>query len=252
MLTNWATISKSLNTLRTYEEMLAEEGSYLNKKEKLEINRKREKLEKTLGGIRNMGGRPDLLFVIDVNNESLAVQEAKRLGIPVAAVVDTNCNPSGIEYVIPGNDDARKSITLFMKLACDAVLAGIQEGLTSAGVDIGKMDMGFDEIANTELPEIFSEEEEAPSKKSKATVVVKNTKANKAKAATIEAEPAKKAAPPVEKAKATVGAKPKVAATLTKVKEAGSKVAKAKEASEKPKAETKSKAAKPKTTKADK
>ncbi len=242
MLTNWSTISKSLNTLKMYEEMLAEEGSYLNKKEKLDIDRKREKLEKTLGGIRNMGGRPDLLFVIDVNNESLAIQEAKRLNIPVAAVVDTNCSPDGIEYIIPGNDDARKSITLFMKLASDAVLAGIQEGLTSAGVDIGKMDLAFDDVANTELPEMFTEEEVAP-KKGKATVVVKNAKANESKAATAEEKPAEKAA---------VSEKPKAAVILTK-KEAVSKTP-AKEVSAKPKATAKpkveTKAAKAKSTKA--
>lgn len=238
MLTNWSTISKSLNTLRMYEEMLAEEGSHLNKKEKLEINRKREKLEKTLGGIRNMGGRPDLLFVIDVNNESLAVQEAKKLSIPVAAVVDTNCCPDNIEYIIPGNDDARKSITLFMKLASDAVLAGIQEGLTSAGVDIGKMDLAFDEVANTELPEMFAEEEEAP-KKGKATVVVKNAKTNKAKAEDTAQEPAEKT---------IADKKAKVAASSAK-KDAVSKALKPK-ATAKSKADTK--AAKPKTAKAGK
>lgn len=239
MLTNWSTISKSLNTLRTYEELLAEEGSYLNKKEKLDIDRKREKLEKTLGGIRNMGGRPDLLFIIDVNNESLAVQEAKKLGIPVIAVVDTNCSPEGIEYVIPGNDDARKSITLFMKLASEAVLAGIQEGLTSAGVDIGKMDLAFDDVANTELPEMFSEEEESP-KKNKATVVVKGAKNSKAKTAATDDE-----AKVEPKAKAKV--EPKATVAKPKDKEAS---AKAKAPTAKPKAEVKS--AKPKAAKANK
>lgn len=152
MLTNWSTISKSLHTLKAYEDVLLEETSFLNKKEKLDIDRKREKLEKTLGGIRNMAGRPDILFVIDVRKESLAIEEANKLGIPVIAIVDSNCSPEGIDYVIPGNDDARKSILLFMTLASDAVLAGIQEGLTRAGVDIGSMDLNFKETMKVDFP----------------------------------------------------------------------------------------------------
>jgi len=110
MLTNWTTVSASIKTLQKYEELLANPDISLTKKEKLDIDRKRVKLDNVLGGIRNMGGSPDLLFVIDTNLESLAITEAKKLGIPVVAIVDTNSNPDGIDYIIPGNDDARKAI----------------------------------------------------------------------------------------------------------------------------------------------
>jgi small subunit ribosomal protein S2 len=186
MLTNWPTVSASINTLKKYEELLADSNSFLTKKEKLDLDRKREKLERVLGGIRNMGGKPDLIFIIDTRQESLAVAEANKLGIPVVAIVDTNCSPDGINYVVPGNDDARKSIELYMKLASEAVLRGIEEGLASAGVDVGSVNIALDNTMNLEMPEVqelFTEKEvdAEVTKKKKATVVTKKKKSKTTK-----------------------------------------------------------------------
>lgn len=139
MLTNWNTVSASIRTLRNIEERLnnPEIAARLTKKELLDLTRYREKLERSLGGIREMGGRPDLLFVVDTNKENLAVQEAIKLNIPVIAVVDSNSNPDEITYPIPGNDDATRAIGLYCKLISDAALSGIQDGLVSSGVDLG-------------------------------------------------------------------------------------------------------------------
>ncbi len=137
MLTNWITVSASIKTLQDYETMLANDKQLVTKKERLVVDRKRIKLDNTLGGIRKMGGMPDILFVIDTNEHKLAISEANKLGIPVCAVVDTNSNPDGIDYVIPGNDDARKAIEMYCRLAADAALLGTQEGLRRAGVDVG-------------------------------------------------------------------------------------------------------------------
>lgn len=139
MLTNWNTVSASIRTLRGIEERLdnPEVAARLTKKEILELNRSREKLERSLGGIREMGGRPDVLFVVDTNKEKLAIQEAKKLNIPVIAIVDSNSNPDEVTYPIPGNDDATRAIDLYCKLFSDAALAGIQDSLASSGVDIG-------------------------------------------------------------------------------------------------------------------
>jgi len=136
MLTNWNTVSKSIRTLRKIEEQLADDQLNLVKKEKLTLLRRKEKLEKSLGGIKDMGGYPDLVFVIDTNRESLAVFEAKRLNIPVMAIIDTNCNPDQITYPIPGNDDSIKAIKLYCNLLSDAILSGIQESMSDAGVKI--------------------------------------------------------------------------------------------------------------------
>lgn len=140
MLTNWGTISESINTLQEYEKTLADENSILNKKEKLALTRKAEKLEKTLGGIRSIGGLPDMIFIIDTNKQDIAIKEANKLNIPIVAIVDSNCSLAGIKYIIPGNDDAKKSIDLYCNLASDAILAGIQESLIKAGCDIGATD----------------------------------------------------------------------------------------------------------------
>jgi small subunit ribosomal protein S2 len=125
MLTNYKTIRQSVKRLHTLEQM-AEDGGFekLTKKEVLGLSREREKLERSLGGIKNMGSLPDALFVIDVDHEDIAVREAKKLGIPVVAVVDTNCSPDGVNYVIPGNDDAMRAIELYATLVADAVLDG--------------------------------------------------------------------------------------------------------------------------------
>ncbi|MBC7142472.1 MAG: 30S ribosomal protein S2, partial [Rhodobacteraceae bacterium] len=112
----------------------------LTKKERLGMEREQAKLQASLGGIREMGGVPDLLFVIDVNKEDLAILEAKKLGIPVVAVVDTNCSPSGIDYVIPGNDDAARAIALYCDLVSRAALDGMTAQMGAAGIDIGALD----------------------------------------------------------------------------------------------------------------
>ena len=139
MLTNWKTISGSIQRLRKIDEQLdSGASSGLTKKERLMMSREREKLEKALGGIKDMGGVPDLIFVIDTNKEQLAVKEAARLNIPVAAILDTNCDPNGITYPIPGNDDAGRAITMYCDLVARAALDGISRSQGSMGVDFGE------------------------------------------------------------------------------------------------------------------
>jgi small subunit ribosomal protein S2 len=137
-LTNWKTVSNSIKRLRALEEMLSsnEAGGY-TKKERLTLQRERDKLDRALGGIKDMGGLPDLVFVIDTNKEDIAIKEARRLNVPVAAVVDTNCDPNGITYVVPGNDDASRAITLYCDLVARAALDGISRAQGSRGVDAG-------------------------------------------------------------------------------------------------------------------
>src|SRR3954469_7380953 len=135
-LTNWQTISNSIKRLRNLEETLgAAHASGLTKKELLQIMRERDKLERSLGGIKDMGGLPSMLFVIDTNKESIAVAEARKLGIPVAAVLDSNSNPDGIAYPIPGNDDASRAIALYCDLAARAVIDGLSQGQAATGAD---------------------------------------------------------------------------------------------------------------------
>jgi small subunit ribosomal protein S2 len=136
-LTNWKTITASIKKLREIEERLAGETQGLTKKEILQLTRRKEKLERALGGIKEMGGLPDILFVIDTNKEKLAVAEAVKLGIPVAAVLDSNSDPQGITYPIPGNDDAIRAITLYCDLVAAAALEGISAELAASGRDIG-------------------------------------------------------------------------------------------------------------------
>jgi small subunit ribosomal protein S2 len=138
MLTNWKTISASIQRLRKVDEMLAGGVQGLTKKERLLLSREREKLDKALGGIRDMGGIPDLLFVIDTNKEQLAIKEAQRLGIPVAAIVDTNCDPDGITYAVPANDDAGRAIALYCDLVARAAIDGISRGQGASGIDLGE------------------------------------------------------------------------------------------------------------------
>jgi small subunit ribosomal protein S2 len=139
-LTNWQTVSQSINRLKQFDELMAAGGEGLTKKERLGMEREQAKLQASLGGIREMGGLPDLLFVIDVNKEDLAILEAKKLGIPVVAVVDTNCSPEGVDYIIPGNDDAARAIALYCDLAARAALDGMSAQLGAAGVDLGAME----------------------------------------------------------------------------------------------------------------
>ena len=139
-LTNWQTVSQSINRLRQIDETMENGAEGLTKKERLNIERDQSKLQASLGGIREMGGVPDLLFVIDVKKEALAVAEANKLGIPVVAVVDTNCNPDGVDYIIPGNDDAARAIALYCDLASRAALDGMSAQLGAAGVDLGALE----------------------------------------------------------------------------------------------------------------
>ena len=137
MLTNWKTISGSIQRLRKVDETLEGGAVGLTKKERLMLTREKDKLEKALGGIKDMGGVPDLLFVIDTNKEQLAIKEANRLGIPVAAIVDTNCNPDGIAHIVPANDDAGRAIALYCDLVARAAIDGISRAQGSSGVDLG-------------------------------------------------------------------------------------------------------------------
>jgi small subunit ribosomal protein S2 len=138
-LTNWKTISGSISRLRKLDEMLTsgEAAGGYTKKERLTMQRERDKLDRSLGGIKDMGGVPDMLFVIDTNKEDIAIKEAKRLNIPVAAIVDTNSDPDGITYAVPGNDDASRAVTLYCDLIAKAAIDGISRAQGERGVDIG-------------------------------------------------------------------------------------------------------------------
>lgn len=137
MLTNWKTISGSIQRLRKVDELLSSGAQGLTKKERLMLSREKEKLDRALGGIKDMGGTPDLIFVIDTNKEQLAIQEARRLNIPVAAIIDTNCDPDGITFPVPGNDDAGRAIALYCDLIARAAIDGISRGQGSSGIDMG-------------------------------------------------------------------------------------------------------------------
>ncbi|KPN62465.1 SSU ribosomal protein S2P [Aliiroseovarius crassostreae] len=149
-LTNWQTVSKSIQRLKEFDEKLASGAEGLTKKERLGMEREQAKLQASLGGIREMGGVPDLLFVIDVKKESLAIAEANKLGIPVVAVVDTNCPPEGVDYIIPGNDDAARAIALYTDLAARAALDGMSAQMGAAGIDLGELEDGMTEEAVAE------------------------------------------------------------------------------------------------------
>ncbi len=137
-LTNWKTISGSIKRLRHLDDVLAGgDASSYTKKERLTLQRERDKLDRSLGGIKDMGGLPDLIFVIDTNKEDIAIQEAQRLNIPVAAIVDTNSDPKGITYVVPGNDDAGRAIALYCDLIARAAIDGISRAQGDSGIDVG-------------------------------------------------------------------------------------------------------------------
>ncbi|PPR76976.1 MAG: 30S ribosomal protein S2, partial [Alphaproteobacteria bacterium MarineAlpha2_Bin1] len=137
MLTNWNTISVSINRLKEFDEQLNKEDLGLTKRERLNLQRQRDKLERALGGIKEMGGLPDIIFIIDTNKEEIAVQEAVKLNIPIIAVIDSNSNPDGITYPIPGNDDALRAINLYLELMSDAVLDGLQQEISNTNNDLG-------------------------------------------------------------------------------------------------------------------
>ena len=147
-LTNWQTVSQSINRLKAIDEKMENGADGLTKKERLGMEREQSKLQASLGGIREMGGVPDLLFVIDVKKEALAVAEANKLGIPVVAVVDTNCSPDGVDYIIPGNDDAARAISLYCDLVSRSALDGMTAQMGAAGVDLGALeDAPVEELA---------------------------------------------------------------------------------------------------------
>ncbi len=153
MLTNWKTITGSIKRLRQIDEMLAAGTQGLTKKEVLDITRDREKLERALGGIKEMGGLPDILFIIDTNKEKLAVEEANKLGIPVIAILDSNSDPNGVTFPIPGNDDAIRAITLYCDLIAGAVLDGISAEMVASGRDIG----AAEDLPIEAMPEVVAE-----------------------------------------------------------------------------------------------
>src|SRR5437868_2290128 len=149
-LTNWRTVSGSIARLRELEGLLEGESGR-TKKELLQLTRERDKLELSLGGIKDMGGIPDLMFVIDTNKEAIAIQEARKLNIPVIAILDTNCNPDGITFPIPGNDDAARAIQLYCDLMADSILDGLAAGQSAAGVDLGASEAPIEPTLAREL-----------------------------------------------------------------------------------------------------
>ncbi len=152
-LTNWKTVSQSIGRLKAIDEKMAEGADGLTKKERLGMEREQSKLQASLGGIREMGGVPEMLFVVDVNKEDLAVAEARKLGIPVVAIVDTNCSPDGVDYVIPGNDDAARAIALYCDLVSRAALDGMSVQLGAAGVDLGALEHSVEEALDAPAAE---------------------------------------------------------------------------------------------------
>ena len=172
MLTNWATVSRSIRRLRELEGRLeSDEVGQLAKKEILQLTRELDKLQLTLGGIKEMGGLPDMIFVLDTNKEDIAVLEANKLGIPVVAVIDSNASPDGVDYPIPGNDDAMRAISLYCELAQGAILDGLQAEVVAAGGDVGAAveapvepvlaEASAEEAAKEEAPAVEASAEEA-------------------------------------------------------------------------------------------
>lgn len=196
MLTNWKTVSNSIKRLKDMEKSI-EDGTAegLTKKERLNMAREQEKLSKALGGIKDMGGQPDLLFVIDTNKEALAIHEAKKLGIPVIAICDTNTDPSNIDYPIPGNDDAIRAIRLYCDLMSGSVLDGIKAEMAAAGVDLGASEEPIEPSVEAPAEEKAEEVEakKAPAKKAKKATAKKAKKASAKKASKAKKASAKKA-----------------------------------------------------------
>ena len=163
MLTNWKTISISIKRLKDLDERLAGETQGLTKKELLNLTRERDKLERALGGIREMGGLPDILFIIDTNKEQLAIQEANKLGIPIVAILDSNSDPEGVQFPVPGNDDAMRAISLYCDLVGNAVFTGLEAEMVASGADIGEaevapVELGIGETAEAIVDESSNEE----------------------------------------------------------------------------------------------
>jgi len=190
-LTNWRTVSGSIARLRELEGVLETETGR-TKKELLQLRREHDKLELSLGGIKDMGGIPDLMFVIDTNKEAIAIQEARKLNIPVIAILDTNCNPDGITFPIPGNDDAARAIQLYCDLLADSVLDGLAAGQSASGVDLGASEAPMEPtLARQMTPEPAAE---AKPKKAKAPAAEAAAEAPVEAAPEAVAEPAPEAA----------------------------------------------------------
>jgi small subunit ribosomal protein S2 len=186
-LTNWRTISLSIARLRELEGVLDNGGEGRTKKELLQLTREREKLELSLGGIKDMGGIPDLMFVIDTNKEAIAIQEARKLNIPVVAILDTNCDPNGITYPIPGNDDAARALQLYCDLVADSVLDGLAEGQVAMGVDIGAAEAPIEPVLRQTASEPEAVEAPAPVKAAKVKAAPAVVEAPAAEAPVAEA-----------------------------------------------------------------
>ncbi|MGI9392303.1 MAG: 30S ribosomal protein S2 [Parvibaculales bacterium] len=235
-LTNWETISNSIKRLNELETMLMEDESKgLTKKERLNLTREHDKLERAIGGIKNMGGLPDIMFIIDSNKEAIAIQEARRLNIPIICVLDSNSNPEGITYPIPGNDDALRSIEFYCQLASQAVIDGIAEAQQHAGTDIGEMNEAPE--IDLEAAEQIAKKEAAEAKKKKSEepkVEVQKIASKKAVMEKAEVEKAKKPAtkPTAEKAPAKKAAKKETAADKPVKKKAAAKKEATKKTSE--------------------
>ena len=247
-LTNWKTVSQSIGRLKAIDEQMTDGAEGLTKKERLGMEREQSKLQASLGGIREMGGVPDMLFVIDVNKEDLAIAEARKLGIPVVAVIDTNCSPEGVDYIVPGNDDASRAIALYCDLASRAALDGMSAQLGAAGVDVGAMEDAAEDVIEpeAEAAEPVTKETAAakPKAKPKAKEKAAPADAEKAKEATSkEAQPEDAPAeePAAEKTVKKEPAPKAAKAKDTKAKDAKSKDAKAKPAAKKAPAKTKAK-----------
>ncbi|MDB5441663.1 MAG: rpsB [Phenylobacterium sp.] len=218
-LTNWRTVSGSISRLRELEGLIENDiGSGLTKKELLQLTRERDKLELSLGCFKDMGGIPDLMFVFDTNKEAIAIQEARKLNIPVIAILDTNCNPDGITYPIPGNDDAARAIQLYCDLMADSILDGLAAGQAASGVDLGAAEAPMEPAlargeaaepakppaAKPKAPKAKAAEPEAPAAEAAAPVAEAEAPAVEAEAPAAEAEaPAAEAEAPVAEAEPT-------------------------------------------------
>jgi small subunit ribosomal protein S2 len=181
MMTNWKTISNSIRRLKALEEQLSEgneELSGLTKKEMLKLTREHEKLDRSLGGIKDMGGLPDIVFVLDTNKESIAVAEANKLGIPVIGVLDSNSNPDGIDYPIPGNDDSVRAINFYCDMIAGSVLSGIQTEMAESGADIGELEVTPTENIDVDADDKITDADIAvdDSKLNAETVITKTDK----------------------------------------------------------------------------
>jgi small subunit ribosomal protein S2 len=189
LLTNWSTIQVSIRRLRRLEEQLSGDNMGFTKKELLSMSRSRDKLESSLGGIKDMGGRPDLIFIIDTNKEDLAIKEAQKLGIPIVAILDSNCTPDGITYPIPGNDDSTRAIRMYCRLISDAALSGIQQSVVKSGRDVGALENASEILSNEEASLATEGKDEADEAKGK--------KSSRGGRKSAEAAPAPKKAPTV-------------------------------------------------------